>query len=130
MAMINFVDETTSGQRSDVWGLEVSEETLPLRELIRRRIFQEVSEHHARQFEPFTGLVQPTATERALNGERVRAPHRVDPQEQFDRAVEAFSGNGFFVIVDDRQVSDLDAEVVLRSGTEVVFFKLVPLVGG
>ncbi|WP_432571498.1 hypothetical protein [Kineococcus sp. SYSU DK005] len=130
MAVISFVDETTSGQRSDGWGLQVLEESLPLRELIRRRIFQEVAEHHARRPERFTGLVQPTTAERALNGEHVRAPRRVDPQEQFDRAVEAFSRNVFFVIVDDRQVSDLDVEVDLRSGPEVIFLKLVPLVGG
>ncbi|WP_104433323.1 hypothetical protein [Kineococcus xinjiangensis] len=128
MAVVSFVDETTSGQRSDAWGLEVFEETLSVRELIRRRIFQEVAEHHARRPERFTGLVQPTATERAVNGER--APRRIDPEAQFARAVEAFSRNGFLVLVDDRQVTDLDAQVDLRSGTEVVFLKLVPLVGG
>ena len=130
MVVVSFVDETTSGQRSDAWGMEVFEETLSVRELIRRRIFQEVAEHHARQPERFTGLVQPAALERLLNGERTRALRRVDPEAQFARAVEAFSRNGFLVLVDDRQVTDLDAQVDLRCGTEVVFLKLVPLVGG
>ncbi|MFI1676300.1 hypothetical protein [Streptomyces sp. NPDC020607] len=49
---------------------------------------------------------------------------------QFERVVEAFGRNGLLVLVGDRQVTDLDEDVVLASGTEVTFLKLVPLVGG
>ncbi|MFI7608347.1 hypothetical protein ACIBTV_24805 [Micromonospora sp. NPDC049366] len=130
MVMVSFVDETTAGSRADAWHLEIFEERLPLRELIRRRVFQEVAEYNARQPEVFRGLVQPGDAERTLNGYRLRTPRRVDAEEQFRRAVEAFGRNGFVVLVDDRQVDQLDAEVQLRSGTEVCFLKLVPLVGG
>ncbi|MFJ3101296.1 hypothetical protein [Streptomyces sp. NPDC086835] len=44
MAMVTFVDETTSGDRRDALGLPVAEERLALRELIRRRVFQETPE--------------------------------------------------------------------------------------
>ncbi|MDQ0844611.1 hypothetical protein [Streptomyces sp. V1I6] len=44
MAMVTFVDETTSGDRRDALGLPVAEERLALRELIRRRVFQETAE--------------------------------------------------------------------------------------
>ena len=64
----------------------------------------------------------------ALNGPR--AHHRVDAERQFGQAVEAFGRNGFLVLVDDRQVTDLDARLDLRMGTEITFLKLVPLVGG
>ncbi|MEW2385223.1 hypothetical protein AB0873_24490 [Micromonospora sp. NPDC047707] len=130
MVMVRFVDETTSGARDEAWHLEIFEERLPLRELIRRRVFQEVAEHNARQPEVFRGLVQPGGTERTLNGYRMRERRRVDADEQFARAVEAFTRNGFVVLVDDRQVEELDVEVDLRVGTEVCFLKLVPLVGG
>jgi len=130
MATVTFVDETTAGQRSDGWHLEIFEERLPLREVIRRRVFQEVAEHNAGGAEVFRGLVQPTGAERMLNGYRLSKPRRVDAEEQFTRAVEAFSRNGFVVLVDDRQVEELDAVVELRMGTEITFLKLVPLVGG
>jgi hypothetical protein len=42
----------------------------------------------------------------------------------------AFGRNAFVVLVDDRQVAELDEEVHLRAGTRVTFLKLVPLVGG
>ncbi|WP_422774188.1 hypothetical protein ACN28C_15710 [Plantactinospora sp. WMMC1484] len=130
MAMVSFVDETTAGQRSSAWHLEIFEERLPLREVIRRRVFQEVAEHTAKGGDVFRGLVQPTDTERTLNGFKLRQPRRVDPEEQAARALEAFSRNGFVVLVDDRQVEDLDASVELTLGTEITFLKLVPLVGG
>jgi hypothetical protein len=130
MAMVSFVDETTAGERAEAWHLEIFEERLALREVIRRRVFQEVAEHNARQPQVFRGLVQPGDTERTLNGYRLRTPRRVDAEEQFTRAVEAFGRNGFVVLVDDRQVEDLDAEIEIRAGTEISFLKLVPLVGG
>ncbi|MCX4818891.1 hypothetical protein OG883_03025 [Streptomyces sp. NBC_01142] len=42
MGMVTFVDETTSGERRDAVGLEIAEERLALRELIRRRACEEV----------------------------------------------------------------------------------------
>ena len=130
MAMVSFVDETTAGERSAAWHLEIFEERLPLREVIRRRVFQEVAEHNAKGGDIFRGLVQPTDAERTLNGFKLRQPRRVDPEEQATRALEAVSRNGFIVLVDDRQVDELDAVVELSRGVQVTFLKLVPLVGG
>ncbi|MEU1572893.1 hypothetical protein ABZ519_17320 [Streptomyces collinus] len=45
---MTFVDETTAGERRTAWGLEIAEERLTVRELIRRRVFQEVAEYNAR----------------------------------------------------------------------------------
>ena len=38
--------------------------------------------------------------------------------------------NGFFLLVDDRQIEDLDEEVVVTVESTISFVKLVPLVGG
>ena len=130
MAMVTFVDETTAGDRAAAWHLEIFEEQLALREVIRRRVFQEVAEHNAGSALVFRGLVQPTETERTINGFRLREPRRVDAEEQVARALEAFSRNGFIVLVGDRQVEELDTVLDLRLGTEITFLKLVPLVGG
>ncbi|MCX4560424.1 MULTISPECIES: hypothetical protein [Streptomyces] len=130
MGMVTFVDETTSGDRGAGWGLEIAEERLALRELIRRRVFQEVAEFNARTPEVFQGLVQPKDTERVLNGYALRTPRRIDPEVQTELALKAFAGNGFLVLVGDRQFTDLDEEIELKLGTEVTFLKLVALVGG
>jgi len=130
MGMVTFVDETTSGDRGAGWGLEITEERLALRELIRRRVFQEVAEFNARTPEVFQGLVQPKDTERVLNGYALRTPRRIDPEAQTELALKAFAGNGFLVLVGDRQFTDLDEEIELALGTEVTFLKLVALVGG
>src|SRR4051812_6622635 len=73
-------DETTSGSRSDGWGLEIAEERLVVRELIRRRVFQEVAEYNARTPAVFQGLVQPEDTERVVNGYALRTPRRMGPR--------------------------------------------------
>ncbi|MFE0462222.1 hypothetical protein ACFW1A_23520 [Kitasatospora sp. NPDC058965] len=130
MARVTFVDETTSGARSDGWGLEIAEERLTVRELIRRRVFQEVAEYNAATPEVFQGLVQPQDTERVLNGYALRTPRRIDPEAQCELALRAFAGNGFLVLVGDRQVVDPDQQVDLVLGTVVTFLTLVPLVGG
>ncbi|MEB3966979.1 hypothetical protein OKJ48_43110 [Streptomyces kunmingensis] len=131
MGTVTFVDETTSGDRGAAFGLEIAEERLTARELIRRRVFQEVAEFNART-EPqlFQGLVQPQDTERVLNGYALRSPRRIDPEAQTERALAAFGGNGFLVLVGDRQITDPDEEIELPLGVEVTFLKLVPLVGG
>ena len=130
MATVTFVDETTAGVRGEAWHLEIFEETLTLRELIRRRVFQEVAEHNARTGPVFRGLVQPRDAEVTLNGYRLRTPRRVDAEEQVGLAYAAFLRNGFVVLVGDRQVEDLDQRLDLAMDTEVTFLKLVPLVGG
>lgn len=130
MGFVRFVDETTAGDRGAGWELEVAEERLAVRELIRRRVFQEVAEYNARTPEVFQGLVQPQDAERVLNGYALRTPRRIDPEAQTELALRAFAGNGFLLLVGDRQVTDPDEEVELPLGTEVTFLKLVPLVGG
>lgn len=127
---MTFVDETTSGSRSDGWALEIAEERVDAGELIRRRVFQEVAEYNARTPAVFQGLVQPQDTERVLNGYALRTPRRIDPEAQTELALKAFAGNGFLLLVGDRQLTELDDEIELGPGVEVTFLKLVALVGG
>lgn len=83
-----------------------------------------------RQSGLFCGLVKPTEAERMLNGFRLKTAHRLDWRTQYQQALEAFASYGYLVLINDHQVDDLDALVELHAGTEVTFFKLVPLVGG
>jgi hypothetical protein len=129
MTTITIVDESMVGERRR-WELELLEEHLSLREIIRRRIYQEVTEYNAQQKEYFHGLVQPTDAERTLNGYRLRSRHTLDWQAQYDRAIASFCRNGYVVLVNDRQVTELDVPLTLPLGTKMTFLKLVPLIGG
>ena len=127
---ISDVTTTSIGKPEHTFTVHVTGETVSVRELIRLRVFQEVEEYNRQTPETFRMLVQPGEAERTLNGFKFSRPRQVDPQAQFEKAVEAFEGNGFLVLVDDRQVESLDDEIALRPETSVSFLKLVPLVGG
>jgi hypothetical protein len=129
-ATLTIHDETTSGQRMNSLMLECLTEQMTVRELIRARIYQEVQDYNLKEPQYFRGLVEPSEAERTLNGFKLRAKHKIDWQEQFRRACEAFERNGFFVLVGDRQATSLDEEFEVKVDTEVSFVKLVPLIGG
>ena len=125
-------DETTAslGKTEHTFTVHVSGEKISIRELIRQRVYQEVEEYNNRQPAIFRMLVQPSDTERTLNGFKFQKPRFVDPMAQYEKAIEAFEGNGFIVLVDDHQVDCLDTDISLTPETSVTFLKLVPLVGG
>ena len=125
-------DETTAslGKTEHTFTVHVSGEKISIRELIRQRVTQEVQEFNSRQPAVFRMLVQPNEAERTLNGFKFHKPRLVDPITQYEKAIEAFEGNGFVVLVDNYQVQGLDDEIALHPETSVTFLKLVPLVGG
>lgn len=129
-AALTIYDETIQGQRTPALTLDFLNERITVRELIRERVYEEVREYNASTPEYFRGLVQPTDAERALNGYRIRQRRKIDWEEQFQKAIEAFQRNGFFILVDDRQAESLDETIMLTPTTQVSFVKLVPLVGG
>ena len=103
---------------------------ITLRELIRTRVREEVALANAEPGHEFRTLVQPTDSEVSLNGYRLRRPKTIDWHRQAAVAEDAFAANGFFVLVDGRQIEDLEEELELTADSEVRFVKLVPLVGG
>ncbi len=46
---------------------------------------------------------------------------QLDWKEQYERALDGFSKNGFFVLFDGRQIEALDEEIVIGAGAEVRF---------
>ena len=129
-ATLTIHDETTSGAKTNTFTLDCLTERMTVRELLRARIYQEVEDYNQKEPEYFRGLVEPTNAERVLNGYKLRAKRKIDWQEQFNRSLEAFERNGFFVLVGDKQAESLDQEFDVKVDTEVSFVKLVPLVGG
>jgi hypothetical protein len=127
---ITIADETATGTTINEFSLEFLNERVTVRDLIRARVYQEVTEYNARRSEHFRGLVQPEGAERAEGGYRRRQKRKIDWEEQYRRALKGFRVNGFLILVDDRHLEDLDEEIELGCDTTVSFLRLVPLIGG
>jgi hypothetical protein len=127
---IQIWDELIPGPRSAAATVTLEEDSATTRELIRSRVRQEVERHNQSLPEVFRGLVQPEESEQILNGFRLKVKRPLDWQVQYERACASFERNGFLVLVDGRQVTELDDRIELRPESEVQFVKLVPLVGG
>ena len=123
-------DATTAGKKVGQWTVEIPAERITVRELIRRRVYQEVKDYNTRQPAHFRGLVRPTDAEETLNGYRLKKQRQIDWRKQFDNACEAFERNQVLILVGDRQAESLDEEIEIKPGTEVTFLKLMLLVGG
>lgn len=130
MVTVTMIDETGIGNKTSEKTFSFQSERLSLRELLRERVFQEVGDYNAKQPSAFQGLVQPSETEQALNGFKLKKPRLLDAEKQFEKAVQAFDERSFIILVNDKQVDDLDAQLELSSVKELTFLKLVPLIGG
>lgn len=127
---IEISDENIPGKSEPVFVLDFLTERITVRELIRSRVYQEVKDYNTRKPEYFRGLIQPTNADRTLNGFKLPQVCQIDWEKQFEMASAAFEHNGFMILVDDQQVTELEQEIEIKPGTSVSFLKLVPLVGG
>ena len=130
MPTLRIRDERAPGRETRSFELPDVPARITLRDLVRTRVREEVAAYNSRPGDRFNGLVRPRGAEEDLNGYRMREPRRLDWRAQADAAEEAFGRNGFFVLVGERQVDDLDEELELAPETEVRFLRLTPLVGG
>ncbi|GAB2804380.1 hypothetical protein GCM10027176_06650 [Actinoallomurus bryophytorum] len=130
MATLALLDETATGGRLAESTLTGLPDRMTVRELVRLRVREEVARHNAAPSRHFTGLVRPDDAEAEANGYRLREARRLDWERQADIAERAFAHNGFIVLAGDRQVESLEEVVDLEVHTELVFIKLVQLVGG
>ena len=123
-------DETLGGGTSNSFPIEIEQEYLTVKELIKTRIFDEVKRYNEKLPEYFSSLIQPTNSELTLNGYKMMEKKKVDPEKQFYLALDAFVKNGFFLIINGFQVFSLDEKVQVQENMELNFVKLTPLVGG
>jgi hypothetical protein len=123
-------DETAAGDVTGTRTLDFPGETITVRELITRRVQEEVREWNRSRTGAWAGLVRPADAVATPGGIRIAADRELDWQAQAEAALTAFESNGFFVLVGDRQVESLDERIRLELETAVSFVRLVPLVGG
>ncbi len=123
-------DETTAGEKTGEFVMDLLTERITVRELIRSRVYQEVQDYNLKTPEFFRGLVQPSDAEKTLNGYKVHKPRQLDWRKQFEVALGAFEANRILILVNERQVENLDDEIVVEPDTRVSFLRLVPLIEG
>ncbi|MEH6446907.1 MAG: hypothetical protein V7784_23695 [Oceanospirillaceae bacterium] len=128
--MLKIKDETSTGKFISERLVEFSIECITVKTLIETRVTQEVVSYNAETGGQFFGLVQPTESEKMLNGFRLKQGALVDIEKQKQAAIRAFKSNAFFLLINDKQVTELEDEIIITPSTVVVFLKLIPLVGG
>jgi hypothetical protein len=130
MTTITLYDETILGEKLPCLIITLQTQCITARKLIYQRIAQEVEKYNQKQSEPFQGLVQPSDSERLLNGYKLHNIRKIDCDRQFELAISAFMNHGFILLVNDVQVDELDVELELDDDSIISFLKLTPLVGG
>lgn len=111
--------------------ISIGSHQITVRELIEQRVFQEVQSYNGQlENNHFKGLIQPSQAERTINAFQHRKKKQIDAEKQVYVALDAFQKNGYFILVNDRQVEQLDDIITLDTNTKINFIKLTPLVGG
>ncbi len=123
-------DQTSSGDLLAETVIRFPAEQVTVQQLIETRVRREVESWNADADGEYKGLVELTEDEVLLNGPKNRPGHMLDAGHQIARAIEAFEKSHFFLLVNDRQLTELDEKIVITPKTKVVFLRLVRLVGG
>ncbi|WP_075342354.1 hypothetical protein [Tenacibaculum agarivorans] len=127
MKSIIIKDEALSGDILNEITLKFKNEYITVAELIKARVTVEVEKYYKSSEIYRNGLVLPTNLEMRLN--KKKAP-KIDIEEQVYIALDAFQKNGFFILVDNEQVENLEQQILVDETTSISFLKLTPLVGG
>jgi hypothetical protein len=130
MATLTIHDRTAMGRGIDSIVIDGLPDRITVRDLIRTRVRDEVARYNMKPVEQFRGLVAPDGAVPEALGYRLRTPRRIDWEVQANAAIDAFQRNGFFLLVNGRQLTELDDEISVADTHDVAFVKLVQLVGG
>ena len=123
-------DKTSSGEVLLEQIVDFPVERISVRDLIETRVRQEVESHNLKAGDRFDGLVEPCEAEKKLNGENAAMGRHLDADKQVEAAINAFETGRYFLLINDRQLADLDDVIVINPNTKIVFLKIMRLVGG
>jgi hypothetical protein len=136
------VNDEFSGIASDFARIDFARPTITVRDLIHERVRLELERIEAlRKIGSYA--LTPTPEEQRLNaacrpsqladamlGDDDAGPDVSKGQRQMRAAEEAFEQGRYYVLLDDRQVEDLDQVIDLASVKQATFLLLTPLRGG
>lgn len=143
-ALLKILDEhfgANAFERRPAVELRLASERTTARDIIRQRVEAEVDEVNRRNQAHIDGHartrsflidVDAASPEAKLNLPIIgrRKPKLFDLDAETDRAIVAFEKRQFIMLLDDRQIDDIDDYVTIMPESEVVFLYLTPLKGG
>lgn len=123
-------DENAFGTVHNEFKLSFEQLEVTVRDIITQRVYLEVEKYNDKAMTYDHALVKPKNEEVILNRSKNKQRKKVDPEKQVEVALKAFTSNGFFMLINDKQVESLDDSVIIEADMIVSFIKLTPLVGG
>jgi hypothetical protein len=138
MAQLVLCDRT-NGRPPDQTSIMEWQESVPLtpRMLISERVRMEWDTREAEREVRARGALAPLVDVEMMRrlkpcgGSRTSAAAPSPTLESvIGLALEGFTRNAYFLVIDGQQVTELDKEIPLRPASEVTFVRLVPLKGG
>jgi hypothetical protein len=130
MPSVTIHDRTSTGDPTGNITLPGLPDRITLRELIRMRVREEVARYNLGPWGLFRGLIQPVGSESTIEGFKLPTREPLDWHPQADAAIELFLANGFIVLINGTQVTDLETRIDLTGDVDVRFIRLTPLGGG
>ncbi len=137
---IQIIDEHFGKSKLAIFELNHPSETITVKELITRRVEDEIAAVNARNANPervtaehrmFLAGLTKLSPEVLLNDAAQRRRRKpIDPDSALKVALKAFEKGRYFVIINGSQVEKLTDEITLEPQTEAIFLQLTPLVGG
>jgi len=103
-------------------------------ELIAEKVYQEVSAYNSRARANYgREYLRNEEIERMQDAGKIglgsKRRRQVDPEVEYQKALQAFEQNVFLILVDGRQ-RELGDIITVTPQTNITFIRLVPLVGG
>lgn len=120
-------DQTLSGQLIQRLSLPIISTHTTLQQLIKERVYHEIEQRSNSKIISNSLFIQPTAMESVLNG---YAEKIIDPELEYQKAINDFQRHRYIVLVDEHQQTDLHHEFGLFENSVIQFIKMIPLVGG
>ncbi|GAP98109.1 hypothetical protein [Leptolyngbya sp. NIES-2104] len=115
---------------------ELAAKGITLRSLLTHIVHAEVEAFRSRQSQRrLLNILSPEQIQAGLAQGKIESggsdlDQAVEVEEAVETALQAFLDGFYYVFLDEQQVEDLDTEVVLSEQSELLFLRLVPLVGG
>lgn len=120
-------DQTLSGKLIQRLSLPIISTRTTLQQLIKERVYHEIEQLSKHNIISNSLFIQPTAMESLLNG---YAKKNIDPELEYQKAINDFQRHRYIVLVDEYQQTDLNHTFDLFENSVIQFIKMIPLVGG
>lgn len=136
---LSIVEKIVGQTDRQAFSLRLASQRVPAREIVASHVRAEVERlndqarrNHAKHDRVASFLVGPHTheTERILNPTRGRRPRLLDPDTEIKAAIGGVAARQVILLFNDREVTDLDAELTVTDDSTVTFLRLVPLIGG